>query len=888
MRFLAQLGVRIRMLFNRCRAATQVDDELNFHLERQIAENRAAGMNADDARTAALRLFGNPAVLRDRARATWSWAGTELLLRDLRYSARALRRSPGFALTAIVVIALGIGANVALFTVVRSVLLKPLPYRDPGRLVAIYGHDTHPGHPQWSPYLPVDAGSMLEWQRAARGLAEMAFVSPWQQSNLSSEGRMLPEKIDIGWCSWNLFEVLGVRPVLGRTFTPEDDQAGAAATVVLSHSLWKRRYSADPGIVGRTVWLDSKPYTVIGVLPTSFLFLSQISGTPQAWTPLQHEAPPSLLRSYTDHEFLVAARLDGGVRLPALVQVLAALQQRIRVAHPQAAVRNSVIGRSMLDDAVDGYKTPLWVLLGATFCVLLIACMNVAGLLVARAAARSRETAIRAALGGGRLRLMRERILETLLLTVSGGGLGLLFAWSAIAWLMRARPDMNRVESIAMDGPVLLFAAAVIAVSTLLAGFLSAASASGKPILAVLQESSRSQSAGRSRASLRRALVATEIGLTVILLAGAGILLKSYARLRGTDIGVPIDNVLTMRLSLPENQYKTEAQTTAFFEQMIARVRALPGVESAGLVSTAPGEGWGGDDMMFASEHPPAPPATAIDIMARGAEPGYFAAIHLPLLRGRTFLSDERLQRAHVVLISQQAARELFPGEDPIGKHLESEFSHLKYEIVGVVGDTLWIPSLPSQPTLYWPIYGNDYSAATIVVRAPRDADSLAIPVERVVSSLDPDLPVSDVMTLREAIGKSTVDQRFDSILILAFAVIALTLAATGLYGVLAYLVTQRTTEIGIRMALGAPRQHVLRLTLADGLRPALAGLVLGLVASAAVVREIKSMLYQTEPLDPWVFAAVAALLLAVAAMACLLPAWRASRVDPMQALRTE
>jgi putative ABC transport system permease protein len=343
-----------------------------------------------------------------------------------------------------------------------------------------------------------------------------------------------------------------------------------------------------------------------------------------------------------------------------------------------------------------------------------------------------------------------------------------------------------------------------------------------------------------------------------------------------------------MHISLPEARYKLPEQQVAFFETLIARVRALPGVQAAGLVSKAPGEGWGGDHLMSVVEHGPAVKGKSTDMMVRGAEPGYFGAIGIPLFRGRIFTTDERLGRAHVAVINQAAARAFFAGEDPIGKHLRSEFSGEAVEVVGVVGDTRWIVSLPPQPTLYWPIYGNDYSVATIVIRSAHDADSFALPVEKLIGQLDPDLPVSDVMTLREAIGKSTIDSEFDSILVLAFAVIALVLAAAGLYGVLAYLVTQRTGEIGIRMALGAQRPHVLRLVLLDGLWPALLGLGLGLGGSAAVVRLIRTMLYDTKPLDPSVFAAVAAILLVVAAMACLAPAWRASRLDPMQALRAE
>jgi putative ABC transport system permease protein len=358
--------------------------------------------------------------------------------------------------------------------------------------------------------------------------------------------------------------------------------------------------------------------------------------------------------------------------------------------------------------------------------------------------------------------------------------------------------------------------------------------------------------------------------------------------LRSADIGVPIDNVLTMHISLPEARYKKPEEWVAFFDELITRVRTVPGVEAAGLVSTAPGEGWGGNRMMSVVEHPPLPKGQGFDILARGADPGYFAAIQIPLLSGRSFTRDERLERAHVVILSRSAAKAMFPGEDPIGKHLHDDSDGGVSEVIGVVGDTRWYVTEPLHPMLYVPVYGNDYSVDTIVVRSSHDVESLATPIEKFIGQMDPDLPVSDVMTIRQATGKSTVDNQFDSILVLAFAVIALVLASTGLYGVLAYLVAQRTGEIGIRIALGAQRDQVLGLMLADGLRPALIGLLLGLVASAATTRFIRAMLYETQPFDLEIFAAVAGLLIASAALACLVPAWRASRLDPMQTLRTE
>ena len=891
MRWFHRLIMRMRMLFGRGRAADHLDAELRFHLDREIAENLARGLSAQEARLAALGAFGNPALLRDQAHATWSWAALESVLRDLRYGMRTLWRSPGFAAIAILVMSLGIGANVALFTVVRGVLLQPLPYRNPGRLIAVYQRDST-SHDARHPYLPIDAGSFKEWQQAAQGMAEMALVSPFQDYNVSAEGGKLPEKIAAAWCSWNFFSVLGIQPALGRSFAASDDHEGAPATTIIAYGFWKRRYGGDPAVIGKTIWLDARPYTVIGVLPENFFYSTSIFGgnNVQAWTPVNREAPPALMREFGDHEFITAVRLMPGVTQAALVGKLDALQAHIHASQSAPSVHDGVLGISMLDDAVESYKTPLYALLAATACLLLIACMNVAGLLVARAAARTRELAIRTALGGGRLRLLRERLIESFLLSGAGGALGLLMAWTAVQWLIRARADMNRVQTLHVDWVVAAFTVAAVALCALSAGLVSALSA-GSGILGALQEGSRAHSGSAARARLRKILLALEVGLTVVLLVGAGLLLKSFHNLRSTDIGVPEENVLTMHISLPEARYKTDVQQVAFFEELIGRVRAIPGVKAAGLASQVPGEGWGGDQMMEVVEHPPMPKGRVPDMMTRGADPGFFAAIRLPLLRGRVFTSDERLGRANVVVISQSAARVLFPGEDPIGKHLRGRdegASATSFEVVGVVADSRWHIAVPPQPTVYWPIFGNDFSVAKIVVRSANNVESLAIPVERVIAQLDPDLPVSDVMTLSEAIGKSTIGAQFDSILVMAFAVIAVLLAAAGLYGVLSYLVAQRTGEIGIRIALGAKREQVLRLMLLDGLRPALFGLVLGLAGSVAVVRQIKSMLYETKPLDPIVFAAAAAMLMVVAAIACIAPAWRASRLDPMQALRTE
>jgi putative ABC transport system permease protein len=864
-----------------------LERELRSDLELEEEEQRENGLPPEEARYAAKRAFGNPGLIREQTRAVWSWNWMESFARDLRYGIRTLSRAPGFTFVAVVVIALGIGANVALFTVVRSVLLKPLPFRDSDRLVLMYEYE--PDKPHHTPWLPVDAGSFWDWQRATQSIAQMAMVSPFQGYIVSSEAGKLPEQVDAAWCTGNFLSLLGVQPALGRGFTADDDRPGAASTAVLSASFWKRRYGADPAIVGKTIMLDAKPYTIIGVLPPSFVYSGSFGGnTVQVWTPVRHEAPAWLMQTYGDHEFQVVARLAPGVTLAALESQLVALQKQIKAAHPEPAVHPSAIGRTMLDDAVENYKTPLYALLAATGCVLLIACMNVAGLIVARAASRNKELAIRAAVGGGRLRLMQERLTESLLLSAAGGALGMLLAWGALAWLIHMRHDMNRVEAIRIDGVVAAFTVGIIVLCALSSGLISAISAGTKNLLAGLQEGSRSHSGGTARAMLRRVLLAIEVGLTVVLLVGAGLLLKSFERLRSADIGVPVDNALTLRLGLPDARYSEPRKRVAFFEQLIAEVRALPGVTGAGLVSAAPGEGWNGDNLFSIAEHPPLAPGQGLDFMLRGTEAGYFSAIGLPLLKGRVFRQDERLERANVALISRGAAQQYFPGEDPIGKHIKEIGGNGVWEVIGVVGDVRWNIAQPPLPTLYWPLYGNGYNFATVVIRAPHDVESLAMPVQKIVAQLDPDLPVWGVMTLREAIGKSTADSEFDSILVLGFAVIALVLAAAGLYGVLAYLVAQRTAEFGIRIALGARREHVLRNVLADGMRPALVGLIIGLISSAASVHLIRSILYETQPFDPAVFTGVAGLLLLVATAACLVPAWRAASLDPVQALRNE
>jgi putative ABC transport system permease protein len=879
MRWFSATAMQMKMLLRRGRESARLDEELRIHLERQMAENRAAGMSAEEARLAAVRSFGNPALVRDETRASWSWNGVEQLVREVRYGLRTLRRTPGFAVIAIVVMALGIGANLALFTVVRNVLLKPLPFRDPDRLMMLYESAAKDDD---TAYNIVAGGVYAEWKRQNRSFSNLALMQDSQMS-LSASGGQMAETLRAAEVSWNLMSTLGVQPALGRDFTADDDKRGANGTVILSWSLWKRRFGADPGLLNRTIYLDAKPYTVIAVMPQWFAF----PGTDtQLWAPVYQEKPEKIMAMPDNHMFRVVGRLRPGVSSAQAVADLNLISQHLHEAHlDNPFILGHAAGRSLLEHMVRDVKRPLYVLLAATGCLLLIACINVANLLVARAVSRSRELAIRTALGGGRLRLLRERLMESLLLSAVGGALSLLLALAAIEWLVRTRQDMSRVEGIHIDGVVAAFTVGLIVLRALFAGLISALTVRDKHLLATLHESSRSTS-GQSRATLRRILLTVEVGLTVVLLTGAGLLMKSYERLRSTDMGCATDNVLTMVVGLPGARYNTPPKRVEFLDAMLARVRAVPGVSAAGLVEAVPGQGYWEDSNFTIVEHPPLPRGTGNYALNRFADAGYFGAIGIPIVHGRTFNESLRLDQANEILISEGFVKKYFPGEEPLGKHLHT--NDRDWTIVGVVGDTRYAISEEPKPMKYFPLNAGTDPYGTLVIRSSHDVEQLALPVQRVIQGMDRDVGISDVLTMDQLLGKSTVDESFNTTLLAGLAGLSLLLAAAGLFGVLSYMAAQRTGEIGIRLALGARREQVLGKMLSDGLRPALVGLLAGLAASVEAGRVLRSMLYETRPLDPVVFAGVAAMLLAVAALACVVPAWRASRVDPMRALRTE
>jgi predicted permease len=859
-----------------------IERELQSDLDVEEEEQREQGVAPQEARHAALRAFGNPSLISEQTRAVWSWDKLDALLRDLRISIRTLARQPGFSTVAMLVIAVGIGATISLFTVVWSVLLKPLPFDHPEQLVRLYESSER------FPANVVAPGIYGEWKRQSRSFSDLALYSDFPQYNLS-EGGALPEQVRATISSWDLFATLGVQPSIGRSFTPEDDQPSANGTVILSWSLWKRRFGGDSSVIGRKINLDAKPYTVIGVMPRWFAFPAQ---KVQIFLPVYHERTPEQMAQIDNHGFVVIGRLKPGVSREQATQEVTAIVRRIHDAHLDLPFMSSGAGmRPLIDYLVRNVKPALYMLLAATGCMLLIACLNVANLLTARSAARAREIAVRKALGGGRFRLLREQFIETLVLFSVGGAAGLALAYAALRWFVITRTDMVRAESIGIDAFVIATAAGLVLICALLAGLIPVLASRSGNLVAALQESSRSSTSGHSRTPVRKVLVGAEVAFTVVLLVSAGLLLKSYMRLRSNDLGCATDKILTMHFTLPKAHYSKPAQRVAFFDDLLARVRALPGVD-AGLVRAVPGEGYCGDGSVTIAEHPPLPQGQSLLGIVRWADPSYFAAIKIPFLRGRTFGSDQRLDGANEAIISAEFARQFFPNEDPIGKHLigfgRGSYEVGSYEIVGVVGDTRYELAEPPEPMMYYPIDAGIENGAALVVRAARDPESLALPVQKVIQQMDRELAVSDVLTMNQIINQSSLDAGFEATLLAALAGISLLLAAVGLFGVLAYLVTQRRTEIGIRLALGAQREHILYVMLLDGLAPALGGAAAGSLLAIAAAQLIRSSLYATKPLDPAVFAAVVGLLFGVVITACLLPAWRASRVQPATVLRSE
>jgi predicted permease len=882
-------------LFGRKRSDAELQDEIEAFLTEETADNEARGMSPDEARRQARVTLGNPQKVRE---SMWAQNSPQLLthcVSDLKYAFRTLSRTPGFSIIAVAVMALCIGAATSLFTIVRSVLLRPLPFRDPDRLVIVHEHrrGVEANTPDFS-YNPVAPADFYDWRSKTNGFEDMAIMR-YAGYNLTGERSELPEAVRAAAGSWNLFQLLGVQPALGRTFTESEDRPGNTV-VMLSWSVFQRRFAGDAKLVGRQIHLDGRPFTLVGVLPSWFTYPD--AGI-QLWVPYQADATPELLQHHDWHQSQVVARLRADVSLASALAQVSAIQYQLHLQYPHDPVNEDVAPRSLNEDLAGNVKKPLKLMLSAVGCMLLIGCLNVSNLLVARGAARQKEVAIRSALGAQRATLIREQLTESVLICAGGGLGGILLSVLATQLLAHAWKDLPTAQSIHLDGVVIAFACLLMFAAALFAGLLPALSTTGKTMLKALQTSARTGSSSVSRTALRKSLLTVEIGITVVLLVAAGLLLKSFMQMRSADVGCVTENMLTLKYSLPEKKYDTPERVNAFNDALLERVRTIPGVRAAALGNTVPAAGYWGDYVFTVKEHPPLKPGEDLpEALMRWADPGYFSALGIPLVSGRFFTYDERGARSYKLIVSRQLVQQYFPGDNPIGKHLHvPAHAHpgapgdVDYEIVGVVGDTLYQVGRAPKAAMYFPILEGVTGGGNIEMLAIHTASEplqFSVPVQRQIASLDPELPVSDVRTMNQVIGESLVNASLSAILVLAFAILSLLLASVGLYGVLSYLTTQRTAELGIRMALGAQRDQLLQLMLIDGLRPAVFGLGLGLVMSFAATRIFQSMLFGTKSLDPVVLCGVIATLLAVAVLACLAPAWRASRLDPMQALRTE
>ena len=801
----------------------------------------------------------------------------ETLVQDLRFGLRMLLKSPGFTLSAILALALGIGANTAIFSVVNAVLLRPLPYKDAERIVMVWEGKPDKG---WDTFA-VSPANYLDWVAQSRSLESIAA---FRTSPLIATGGSEPERLRGALATRQYFDLVGIKPSLGRVFLETEFEPGKSHAVILSDALYKRRFGGRPDVLGTTVVLNSEPVTIVGVMPQGF----RLPSGADALLPMAFSAEESQRRG--SHYLVAMARLAPGASLESASAEMKALAARLEKEHPDTNAGWIVKLVPLYEQVVGDVRPALWALFGAVGCVLLVACANVANLLLARSASRRGEIAVRAALGAGRLRLVRQLLTESLLLAVLGGGLGLLLGMWSVDLLRALQPgNLPRLESLSIDGTVMLFTFLASAVTGLLFGLLPALALSRSHLHGVLQEVGRG---GRSRMSqkVRGGLVVAQVALSLVLLAGAGLHLRSIQRLMHVDPGFDPEGVLTMRASLPQQKYPKEEMQTAFYDRVLDSLKVLPGVQVAAAVSPLPQSE---NDLIFSVSvqgRPPANPGEEKSANWYTASPGYFTAMRIPLLKGRLFTDSDAAGAPRVALINETMARTMFPNEEPIGQHLVMGIdSAAVREIVGVVGDVRHY-GLDQDVTMqmYDPVRQRPMTGMTFVLRTSVDPASLAPAARRAVLAADPEQPVSDVRSLREVVDATTAQRRFSLLLLGVFAGIALLLAAVGIYGVVGYSVAQRTHEIGVRMALGARRGEILGLVLRQGMALALLGVGVGLVGALALTRLIAGLLFGVSASDPLTFAATAVILSGVALLATFIPAHRATRVEPTAALRYE
>ncbi|HKQ04017.1 MAG TPA: ABC transporter permease [Blastocatellia bacterium] len=798
----------------------------------------------------------------------------QTMLQDLRYGARMLRKKPGFTLVAIITLALGIGANTAIFTVIYAVLLRPLPFNEPDRVVWMWGAVRD--RVSRASVSPLD---FLDYRARNQSFDEFAAsISIPISFNLTGSGE--PERLSGAVVTTNYFAALGVNPMLGRAFISEEEQAGHDRVIILSHGLWQRRFGADPAIIDRTLTLDGQSLTVIGVMPPKIRFPYDAD----LWRPMSFDAAPEM-KQRRAHFLRPLGRLKAGVTVQQAQAEIDTIAGQLEAQYPETNTKWSMLLVPLQERIVGDIRPTLWVLLGAVAFVLLIACSNVANLLLARASSRQREIAIRLAMGASRWRIVRQMLTESLVLAFAGGVLGILLAWWGVDILLSfSDASIPRAAEIGVNATVLVFTLAVSLITGTLFGLVPALGASRPDLHDTLKEGSRSVSGARHR--LRSLLVIAESALAVVLLIGAGLLIKSFVKLQQVGPGFEAEHVLTMRLDLPRS--KSAEQVADFYDQLQQRVAGLAGVEAVGMVSELPLTGQPNDAPFAIEGRTLEAPDQRPNADFRRVNHDYFRALRIPLLKGRQFTEQEARQGAGVAIISERLAQQYFPDEEPLGKYLAFDFNkQLRFEIVGIVGDVRHRAlAQDTYPALYVPSLSIPWT--NLVIRSANDPANLAAAVRKEVGALDAQQPIAAIKPMAQWLSESVAQPRFRTLLLGVFAAIALLLSVIGIYGVMSYVVAQRTREVGIRMALGASRRDVLRLVVGQGMKLAIAGVALGLGAAYGLTRLLASLLYEVSATDPATFIAIALLLAGVALAACFVPARRATKVDPMVALRYE
>jgi len=887
MKQLNVLSARLRALFGREAVIGDIDEELRLHLQMEVEANVGRGMPPEEARRAALRTFGNFDSVRERAYEVRGGGMFETFLQDVKYTVGMLAKRPGFTVVAALTLALGVGANTAIFSVVEAVLLHPLPYRHADRAVILWENNrlSARSHNVLNPM------NFLDWRDQAKSFDGMAaFID--QRYNLTGAGD--PEEVPAQLATSNLFGLLGVDAALGRTFTPEDGKAGREDIAVLSDGLWRRRFGASRDIVGRVLQLNGKSVTVIGVMPPDFKWFvkeNSLTGKPaEIWRPLIFSED---MRQRRGRYLSAVARLAPGVSAEQAQAEMNTIADRLEA---QNVGFNTGWGATVVplrDQLAGEIKPALLVLLGAVGFVLLIACVNVANLLLARAAGRHKEIAIRSAIGAGRRRIIRQLLTESLLLALLGGTLGLLLSrWCVSALVALSPPNLLGAGQVGVNLPVLAFTLAVSLLTGIVFGLVPALEASRVDLSKSLKEESRGN-AGSSRGRwVRDMLVVAEVGLALVLLVGAGLMAKSFLRLQAVNPGFKAENLLTMRVLLPRAKYPDDAKVVAFFQQAVANFRTLPGVSSASAVSALPFADLGAATDFSIAGRPAQAPGEELVTDVRVVDEAYFRTMGIRVVAGRTFTEQEGMEDRNVSVINEAMARKYFAGENPLGKRIVVNMKDdpAPSEIIGIVGDARYgkLEEDELRPMVYWTPPQLTYSSMTLMMRTSGDPESLAAAARREVLAIDKDQPVSDVRTMESWLDESVARTRFGTLLLVAFAGLALTLAAVGIYGVMSYSVAQRQSEIGVRMALGAQARDVLGLVIRQGLGLVLVGVALGLLGALALTRVMSSLLYGVSATDPLTFAAIALVILGVAWVACYIPARRAARVDPLTALRYE